>query len=387
MKVLLAFDKFRGCLSAKQACGIAADTLAQRFPGWSFDLCPICDGGEGFADILGSLLGARKTACPSCDPLGRPITGHFHLLPFGKLPEAAKRHLGMADLGDSAPIALIEMAACTGLTLLAPEERNPLNSSSFGTGQVMHAALEAGAQMLLLGIGGSASNDLGLGALTALGLQSTWSGQVPASPAPRHWERLVDLQRPESLRRIPVRVCCDVDNPLLGPNGATRIFGPQKGLKPEDLEPLEEAMGKLAGLLCRAAGQPVTLKDCPGAGAAGGIAFGLLCCCQSRLIPGSAFIQSCLELERRCAEADLVITGEGCFDQSSLQGKGPGFVLQLARRLGKPVHVFAGSLNLDLQTDGANCTAITPAGLPLDQALARAPEFLRNSLSQANFSL
>jgi glycerate kinase len=234
-------------------------------------------------------------------------------------------------------------------------------------------AKKAGA--ILLGVGGSATNDLGLGALAALGFKFFAANGTPITvPTPDTWERITRIE-PAKLDLPPVFIACDVTNPLLGPRGATATFGPQKGLAPADVPKLEAQMARMAALLCAACGQPLTLADTPGTGATGGFPFGLMVGLGAKIIPGSALVSAWLDLPARLAAANLVITGEGRFDATSLGGKGPGALVAEARRLGKPAHVFAGSVDLPALS-GVEGHAISPKDLPLAEALPRTAEFL-----------
>jgi glycerate kinase len=276
------------------------------------------------------------------------------------------------------------MAAASGLALLAPWMRDPLRASSVGTGQLIRAAARSGVRAILLGVGGSATHDLGLGALGALGIEcSDESGSRLDSPVPADWPRIRGIDGRISEVIPPILIACDVDNPLLGPGGALAVYGPQKGLKPADAATLEAESARIAAMLCRHFGRPESLAEEPGAGAAGGIAFGLMAAAGARLLPGFDLVASWLDLDARLAAADIVVTGEGRFDDSSLSGKGPGAVVRRALALGKPVHVFAGQVALSRPIPGLSVHSITPPGMHLADALARAPALLSGAVRQA----
>jgi glycerate kinase len=240
----------------------------------------------------------------------------------------------------------------------------------------MLEAAAAGAGAILLGVGGSATNDLGLGALAALGLHFTdATGRPVDPPVPAEWSRIVRVSGSVPAKLPPVFIACDVTNPLLGPRGAAAVYGPQKGLRPADHARLEQESERIVNLLCLHCGQPNTLKDLPGAGAAGGISFGLMAAAGAKLLPGFDLVSAWLELETKLAAADIVVTGEGRFDASSLEGKGPGAVAARALALGKTVHVFAGQVSAPMRP-GLALHAITPPGTPLAQALREAPRNL-----------
>ncbi len=395
MRVLLAFDKFKDSLTALEACKLTAAVLRSRHGDWSLDLCPLADGGEGFAEILTHAAGGTMTRLSVTGPRGNPIEAAFGLVSLGRIPPAARSLLALdfpvpprvtpgpsspvpsppqsaprpSPLGGDAAVAVIEMASASGLALLAAELRDPWQTTTQGTGQLIRAAAEAGAAGVLLGVGGSATNDLGLGALDALGLEfRTGTDEKKSPPFPADWAGITRIAGAVTGTIPPIRIACDVTNPLLGPNGAAAIYGPQKGLKPGDLRRIEHEAARLALMLCSHCRQPDTLMDAPGAGAAGGLPFGLMTAARAKLLPGFDLVSAWLDLEAKIAAADLVITGEGRFDESSLSGKGPGAVAARARALGKPVHVFAGQVTAAAR-DGLKLHPITPAGTPLPEAL------------------
>ena len=373
MRVLLAFDKFKDSLAAPAACAAAAAALRQRHPDWAIELCPLADGGEGFAEILTRSAGGTLSTVSVTGPRGAPVAAPFGLVPWAKIPAPALRLLQLpATLPADAELAVIEMAAASGLALLPPGQRDPWQTTTLGTGQLMAAATQAGAAALLLGVGGSATNDLGLGALSALGLVClSRSGEAIRPPIPARWD-MIERITGKTISLPPIRIACDVSNPLLGPRGAAAIYGPQKGLQPADLAKLDHASARLGLLLCAQSGQPDSLMDRPGAGAAGGIAFGLMTAAHATLLPGFELVAAWLDLDARIAAADLIITGEGRFDDSSLSGKGPGAVAARALALGKPVHVFAGQVTAGDARPGLTLHTITPPGQPLAAALREA---------------
>jgi len=279
---------------------------------------------------------------------------------------------------------VIEMACASGLALLTPSERDLWHTTTTGTGELIRLAAGHGAAAIVLGIGGSATNDLGLGALEALGVEFLAAGGRRVSPpVPARWPEIVRLGGKLMPGLPPIRIACDVTNPLLGPRGAAATYGPQKGLRPGDLARLDHEAARLALMLGEKFGRSDDLMDLPGAGAAGGISFGLMAAAGAELLPGFDLVSAWLDLEARLARADVVITGEGRFDDSSLQGKGPGAVAARALALGKTVHVFAGQATAAHPPAGLALHSITPADLPLEQALPRAAEFLANSVREA----
>lgn len=376
MRVLLAFDKFKDSLTAPAACDLAASALRARQPGWTLDLCPLTDGGEGFAPILTQAAGGETHTATVTGPRGAPVAASFGRVKLNTIPAAARALLALpADLPADATVALVEMATASGLALLPATERDPWQTTSRGTGELIAHAAQLGAQVVLLGVGGSATNDLGLGALGALGLRYlTADGREISPPVPAGWD---EITRIDGTARAPlIRIACDVANPLLGPQGCSAIYGPQKGLAPADLPHMEALIGRLASRLCEHAGRSVDVMRAPGAGAAGGIAFGLMTAADAQLLPGSDLVTAWLDLAHRLGRADLVITGEGRFDDSSLSGKGPGALARQALAQGKSVHVFAGSVATQSAPAGLQMHAISPTAMPLAEALKAAPDLL-----------
>lgn len=376
MRVLVAFDKFKDALSAQDACAIATATLQAGHPEWTIDSCPLTDGGEGFCATLAAAAGVPLHTATVTGPRGAPVAAPFALVPGERLPAAVATQLALPA---GALLGVVGMAEASGLALLAPEERDPWRTTTGGTGELLRATVAAGATALLLGLGGSATNDLGLGALAALGLEARRANGAPVSPpTPDTWPEIERLHGRVALP--PLCIACDVTNPLLGPRGATATFGPQKGLRAADVRRFEAQMARLALLLCHHGRQADTLMDLPGTGAAGGIGFGLMAAAGARLVPGFDLVSAWLDLPARLARADAVLTGEGRFDATSLGGKGPGGVAAAARRQGKTVRVLAGSLGVPADEEHR---AITPPDLPLPEALRRAPELLAAAVRSA----
>ena len=386
MRVLLAFDKFKDSLSARDACTFAAAALREKHRDWTLDLCPLADGGEGFSEILTNAVGGSVIGSSVTDPLGDMVQAQIGIVPYEKIPAAARGQLPPPpERSRTKPtLAVIEMASASGLALLEPDERDPWQASTTGTGELLRTAAELGVSGILLGVGGSATSDLGLGALAVLGLRfETARGQVVFPPIPANWREINRISGGITPPLPPIRIACDVTNPLLGPRGAAAVYGPQKGLRPEDLDRLDHESARLAMMLCAHSKQPDALMEKPGAGAAGGIAFGLMTAAGAQLLPGFDLVSAWLDLEKRLAAADLVITGEGRFDDSSLSGKGPGAVAARALALGKPVHVFAGQAKVATPPANLALHSITPADVPLERALPQASLFLARSVREA----
>lgn len=381
MRALIAFDKFKDALAAPQACAITADTLRGLHPEWEFDICPLADGGEGFCEILTHAAQGTLEKFTVSGPRGTPLQAPIGFVAQEKIPAAALQLLGL-EVTHTGPIALIEMAAASGLALVPPDQRDPWQATSFGTGELIRHAAARGVSMIVLGVGGSATHDLGYGALSALGISAlTAKHTVVTSPVPAHWPEIRELRGCIPARFPALRIACDVTNPLLGPQGAATIYAPQKGLRGADLTRLDHQSARLAQLLCQHCDQPDTLMNTPGAGAAGGIAFGLMTAARAQLIAGYKLVSAWLDLEARLAATDLVITGEGRFDASSLSGKGPGALAARARSLGKTTHIFAGAVTA-IPLSGLNLHAITPPQLSLDLALRETPALLASAVAR-----
>ncbi|MFD2302971.1 glycerate kinase, partial [Roseibacillus ishigakijimensis] len=294
MNVLIACDKFKGSLSAREVALAIEKGLGS---GFHVELCPIADGGEGFVEAMLSALGGEFRQCEASDALGRAVSARYGLC--GKT-------------------AFIEMAEASGLWRIGEEERDVLAASTYGTGEMMRDAMAQGAEKILLGVGGSATNDGGAGMAAALGWRFLDEEGEELAVNPRALADLAFLDG-SAVPPLPrIEVACDVENPLLGTRGATAIFGPQKGAGPAEREYLEEYLAHLS-----AVSDGEHLAAVPGAGAAGGLAWGLMKFAQATLRPGFDIVADAVDLSARIARADLVITGEGSLDAQSLEGKGP----------------------------------------------------------------
>ena len=383
MRVLIAFDKFKDSLTAAQACGAAARALRARHPDWELDLCPLADGGEGFAALLTQAVGGELRRLTVTGPQGERREAAYGLVAPDRIPRAAWARLDLPELASAAgrSVAVVEMAAASGLALVPAAARDPWRATSRGTGELVWAAAEAGAGTILLGVGGSATHDLGLGALAALGMEfRAATGARCDPPVPARWAEIARIEG--TLRPLPpIRIACDVANPLLGPRGAAAVYAPQKGLRAADYEQLERASAEMAARLADYCRRPRDLAAAAGAGAAGGIAYGLMAAAGAKLLPGFELITAWLDVAARLAAADLILTGEGRFDASSHEGKGPGALANRAQALGKPAHVFAGQIAT--AAPGLHLHAITPAGLPLAEALRTAGERLVAAVTAA----
>ncbi len=398
MRILLAFDKFKGALSADAAADAAAEVIQEVQPDWTIDRCPLTDGGEGFVEILTRAAGGSLYTISVPGPRGATTAATYGEVALSRLPPIARqmlrlenshaptagRSMGDASATKSGRVLVMEMAAASGLVLLPAAQRDPWHTSTRGTGEMIAAAAGAGADAIVLGLGGSATNDLGLGALAALGLKFLdANGRALPDPIPARWSELTAIDGNVPAALPPLRLACDVTNPLLGPRGAAAIYGPQKGLRDSDIATLDSASERIAELLCRHSGQPTSLRERPGAGAAGGIAFGLMAAARAELLPGFPLVAAWMNFAARLAAADIVVTGEGQFDRSSGDGKAAGGVITAAVAAGKPVHVFAGRVTDPGDNPKILVHEITPTGTPRETALREAQHNLRAAVRAA----
>lgn len=333
MRVLIATDKFAGTLSAAEAAHAIEAGWRRGDPEADLDLAPVSDGGPGFVEVLNVALGGHLLAVPASGPLGDRVQG------------------GVLRHGDT---AYVEIAQACGLHLVAEQHRDPTRTTTYGVGELLAASLGDGARRCVLGLGGSATNDGGAGMLAGLGARPTRTlrrgglalgqlGEVDLAPAR---ERVAGRE---------LILATDVDNPLLGTNGASSVFGPQKGASPDQVLALDTALEHWASLTGSdapdAPGAPdaadaADAADAPGAGAAGGLGFGLYLLGARRESGIEAVLRS-IRLDERARDADLVLTGEGSFDHQSLRGKAPSGVARAAAAHGKPCVVFAGAVSVD----------------------------------------
>ena len=321
LKVLIIPDKFKGTLSAAAAAQAIARGWRKARPNDSLDLLPMSDGGDGFGEVLGGLLGAKVQSTRTVDAAHRACTARWWWEPKTKT-------------------AVIETATIIGLAMLPPKKFHPFQLDTFGLGAVIRAAAARGARRCFLGIGGSATNDGGFGLAKSLG----WTFYDGDGNLIEQWISLSSLAQIRAPRRRrwfrEMIVAVDVQNPLLGPRGATRVYGPQKGLRKKDFASAESCLKRLAQVVKKELGRDFACE--PGSGAAGGLGFGLLAFGAARAEPGFEVFARYSSLERRLAWADLVITGEGSIDNSTLMGKGVGRIATRCRELGIPCIGLAG---------------------------------------------
>ncbi|MDW5500580.1 glycerate kinase [Pseudomonas lundensis] len=330
-KVVIAPDSFKESLSALEVAEAIERGFRQIYPQAQYVKLPMADGGEGTVDSMVAATGGEIVRVEVTGPLGQPVQAFYGVLGEGET-------------------AVIEMAAASGLHLAPNGQRDPRITTSYGTGELILAALERGVKAIILGIGGSATNDGGAGMMQALGARLLDDQQQPLPPGGAALARLaqIDLSGVDPrLQQVSVTAACDVDNPLCGPLGASAVFGPQKGATPEMVTQLDAALNHFGRLLEQATGREVL--NAPGAGAAGGMGAALLGMLNARLRPGIEIVIETLRLEEALRDADLVITGEGRLDSQSIHGKTPIGVARVAKRYGLPVIGIAGSLSKDYQ--------------------------------------
>ena len=364
MKVAIAIDSFKGSLSSVAAGDAAAEGVRRVFPDAECVVRPLADGGEGTVDALVAGLGGELKAVTVTGPAGKPTKAKYGLLPDGT--------------------AVMEMAEAAGITLVSGAERNPLHTTTYGVGEMILDAAGNGARKFVIGIGGSATNDGGAGMLQALGFRLLDSSghDIPRGGAGLAQLAKIEIGNPfydyDSRLRLSFRIACDVKNPLCGPNGASAVFGPQKGATPEMVTELDAALAHFAEI----ANSTVRLRlpttpNTPGAGAAGGLGFAFKAFLGAELVPGVDLILNETHLEDFIRDADIVITGEGRLDGQTVMGKAPIGVARLAKKYGKRVLAFSGIL-------GDGVEAVNAAGIDAYFPILRKLVSLEEALDVTN---
>jgi glycerate kinase len=360
--IVIAPDKFKGSLTAIEASAAIRAGFARIFPEATFDLLPLADGGEGILEAFSRGVSDAKTHVVTVkNALGRDVRAEFLL---------------------SGKPAVIESSQANGLYLIPLSDRDITRSSTFGVGQLILAAIAAGAESILIGIGGSATNDAALGLAAALGCAFLDRDGKKVDPIPANIRRIARIDSSEMPPLPPITVACDVANPLLGERGATRVYGPQKGLLPGQADEMEASLRRLAELANAHFGTDFTAT--PGAGAAGGLGYGLMTFCHARLESGFQCIAKSLGAEERIANADLVVTAEGSLDAQTLEGKTPHGVSQLARKHRKPVYALAGRLADEeiLLPHFDGIASLVNAPMTIEEAIANAPNLLEKAAAR-----
>lgn len=368
MKIVIAPDSFKECLAAEDVAEAMARGVRTAAPRAEVVTVPMADGGEGTVRALVAATGGELRLARVAGPWGEPVDAEFGLLGDGKT-------------------AAIEMAAASGLPLVPRDRRDPTRTTTFGTGELISAALDAEAERLILGIGGSATVDGGAGMAQALGARLLDAAGEPLGRGGGALARLarIDVSAMDSrLADVRCEVACDVDNPLAGPRGAARVYGPQKGATPAMIEQLDEALAHFADIAERDLG--VHVRDVPGAGAAGGLGAGLMAFLGARLVPGVELVINAVGLEEKLRDADLVLVGEGRMDEQTAYGKVPVGVARLAAAMGVPAVAIVGSLGEGFEAVRGEgivaCFCILDRPMSLEEAFERARDLLARAAEE-----
>ena len=369
MKIIIAPDSFKGSLTAKEAASAMARGVRAIAPNAEIDIIPLADGGEGTLEALVASTHGQFKQVAASDPLGRSINGLYGVLGDGKT-------------------IVIEMAVVSGLLLLKENERNPLFTTTYGTGQLIRQALDSGCRELILGIGGSSTNDCGAGMAQALGVRffrndkteivDKICGKLLGDVA------AIDNSRIHpTVRSAHITVACDVRNPLLGENGCTYVYAPQKGANPEIVKQLETNMASFINIAEKTINRSV--RDIPGAGAAGGLGAGLMLFLGAKLQPGIDIVMDACGFSERIKDADFILTGEGKIDSQTAFGKTVAGIASRAKLRKISVIAFAGKVeNTDNlhQSGVTSCYSISPDTMTLEQSMTNAATLLQSAVER-----
>jgi len=369
LKIVVAPNSLKGSLGAVAAAQAMSAGVRLAAPAAEIVQVPVADGGDGLLEVLGTGEGLERIPCRVTGPLGSPVDC--------ALLYAADRRL-----------AIIEMAAAAGLALLPSSGLDPMQATTFGVGELLRVALDHGARRIILGIGGSATSDGGTGLARALGARflDAHGKELPGNAAALQHIKRIDLEQLDPrLAQAHIDVICDVDNPLLGAAGAARVFSPQKGASPGQVEAIEAGLENLAHLVEQQLGRDI--RNLRGGGAAGGLGAGLVVFLQAALRPGAELVLELTGFEAALDGASLVLTAEGRLDSQTAHGKAPAAVAGLASRHGIPCIALAGSLGPNLQALQAAgitaCFSLCPGPLDLDAAMQQAAPLLTRACEQA----
>ncbi len=386
MRILAAFDKCKDSLNAWEICSIVKSTILSENISQDVTIAPLTDGGEGFVELLTRSQKGDFHNFQAKDALGQVKEVKIGLVSALNLSPYI---FDFMNLSNCENLAIVEMSSVVGLSDLDQTQRNPWNTSTFGVGELLEEAKRLGADSILLGIGGSSTNDLGVGAMSALKIKfSNCDGELVSFPSPQKWSSIQNISSADKIALPPIRIACDVNNPLLGENGATFQFGPQKGLDLSRLDEMEKNLSNMSEKLSHVFGKSLDSREEAGSGAAGGIGYGLGLAYDAEFLPGFALVEKWLDLENRIKNADFVITGEGRFDRTSLCGKGPYEVIRMASKYGKKLLVLAGSVEEEAATfcksefSNLEIHAFGKEKLTLEENLTRAPEFLKDKIKE-----
>ena len=369
LRVIVAPDKFKFSLSAAEAASAMARGVRASSQEAQVDEVPMADGGEGTVEALVAATSGSLVSVTVTGPLGEPVNASFGLLGDGET-------------------AILEMASASGLNLIRPDRRAPSRTTTRGTGELLLAAIGAGAKKIILGIGGSATNDGGGGVAQALGfrLLDRNGQEIPPGGGPlERLDRIDSDGRDRRLDGVEIRVACDVDNPLCGPHGASTVYGPQKGADAWMVATLDRNLARYAKVVRRDLG--IDILDLPGSGAAGGLGGGLVAFAGGTLGPGAELVIETVRLRDRLEAADLCLTGEGAIDASTAAGKTVVGVARLARSMGVPTLAFAGTLGSGAESiiaEGVDAYfSICRRPMAIDEAISQAGELLERAVEQA----
>ena len=327
MKIVLAPDKFKGSLSGPEFCLLVQEIILRYLPAAEIVALPLADGGDGTAQVLEAKLGAQAVTLEVLDPLFRSIQTEYLWDPLRK-------------------VAFIEMAKASGYALLAEKERNPLYTTTYGTGQMIKSAIDQGAERVIIGLGGSSTNDAGIGMASALGYRFYDEEEQLLKPTGESLLQIRTIGLPEERfwEKRQIELACDVANPFYGPEGAARVYGPQKGANPQQVKLLDQGLRHLAGLIQRQFG--LNIQQILGSGAAGGLAGGAIAFLGAEHRSGIDLVKDLLDFDEQIEGADWIITGEGALDEQSLYGKTIKGICDSAKPRNIPVAVFCGHLDL-----------------------------------------
>jgi glycerate kinase len=358
MRILIAPDKFKGSLGAREVAESIASGMREVLPDASIELQPVADGGEGTADLICRARGGEWLTCAAHDALGRAIEARY------------------VWLGQSAT-AVIEMGEAAGAWRIDAGERDVLRANTFGVGEMLRDAAQRRALKIVVGLGGSATNDGGFGMARSLGFRFLPKDGSELTGDVAELRRLARIERPRRVAWPAIVAAVDVRNPLLGPRGATRMFGPQKGASLEKVEILEQSLTQLAAIVARDLG--LDPRDTPGAGAAGGLGFGLMGFCGARIRSGFDVVAEITGLESAIQKADIIITGEGSLDEQTIEGKAPAGVARLARKCGKRVFAIVGAVALksDRAEPFERVFSLARGPITVSESIQRTAELLR----------
>lgn len=355
LNVLIAPNSMKGSLDAFSFADLVEEAFLKASSDFFVRKVPVADGGDFTGEVLCRALNARIVEVKVKDPLGRPV---------------------VAKYGRTGRRAIIEMADASGIKLLEANELNPLETTSYGTGQLIKEAIHAGCSEILLGVGGSATVDGGLGMLEALGFRLLDKNGNVLEGKGKNLQLIEKIHKPEIPANVSVKIICDVNNPLLGERGAAAVFAPQKGATPAMVAQLENGLAHWAAVVQRETGKDFSLQK--GAGAAGGIAIPLLAFYSAEIVPGASFVLSQLQLDDAVQWADIVITGEGKIDGQTLHNKAPKAVADIARNHKKPVFAIGGTVTRDSSEAFDGIFSMVPGPVSLKEAMEKSREMLFN---------